>query len=67
MGLRLKYEDIQCDSTTDLRASVLDCVENGTKNLYVIVNYSGLYRTNHMLTELEKGSSEGAQEGGNQA
>ncbi len=67
MGLRLKYEDIPCDSTTDLRASVLDCVENGTKNLYVIVNYSGLYRTNHMLTELEKGSSEGTQEGGNQA
>ena len=54
MGLRLKYEDIPCGSTTDLRASVLDRVENGTKNLYVIVNYSGLYRTNHMLTELEK-------------
>ena len=50
----LKYEDIPCGSTTDLRESVLDCVENGTKNLYVIVNYSGLYRTNHMLTELEK-------------
>ena len=65
MGLRLKYEDITCDSTTDLRASVLDCVENGTKNLYVIVNYSGLYRTNHMLTELEKGHKPGgSQEGG---
>lgn len=68
MGLRLKYEDIPCDSTTDLRASVLDRVENGTKNLYVIVNYSGLYRTNHMLTELEKGQeAEEAQEGGHQA
>ena len=29
-------------------------VQEETKNLYVIVNYSGLYRTNHMLTELEK-------------
>ena len=72
MGLRLKYEDIPCGSTTDLRASVLDCVENGTKNLYVIVNYSGLYRTNHMLTELEKGSGSGGgqsdnQKGGGQA
>ena len=72
MGLRLKYEDIPCGSTTDLRASVLDCVENGTKNLYVIVNYSGLYRTNHMLTELEKGSGSGGgqsdnQKGGDQA
>ena len=53
MGLRLKYEDISCGSTTDLRASVLDLTKNGTKNLYVIVNYSGLYRTNHLLTALE--------------
>lgn len=58
MGLRLKYEDVSCDSTTDIRASVIDCVQNGTKNLYVIVNYSGLYQTNHMLTELEKGGEE---------
>ena len=55
MGLRLKYEDVPCETTTDLRASVIDCARTGTKNLYVIVNYSGLYRTNHMLSELEKG------------
>lgn len=59
MGLRLKYEDIPCESTTDLRATILDRAENGTKNLYVIVNYSGLYRTNHLLTELEKGMEGG--------
>lgn len=53
MGLRLKYEDIPCGSTTDLRASVLDLTKNGTKNLYVIVNYSGLYRTNHLLNALQ--------------
>ncbi len=58
MGLRLKYEDIPCETTTDLKASVADCAENGTKNLYVIVNYSGLYRTNHMLAELEKGGED---------
>lgn len=58
MGLRLKYEDIPCDSTTDLRETVVDKTKNGTGNLYVIVNYSGLYRTNHMLTELEKGGGE---------
>ena len=58
MGLRLKYEDIPCETTTDLKAVVADCAKNGTKNLYVIVNYSGLYRTNHMLTELEKGGAE---------
>ena len=57
MGLRLKYEDISCDSTTDLKQSVIDLTSNGTKNLYVIVNYSGLYRTNHMLSELQKGGN----------
>lgn len=54
MGLRLKYEDIPCSSTTDLRATVQERTVNGTGNLYVIVNYSGLYSTNRMLTELEK-------------
>lgn len=57
MGLRLKYEDIPCASTTDLKQSVVDLTTNGTKNLYVIVNYSGLYRTNHMLSELQKGGN----------
>ena len=59
MGLRLKYEDIPCSSTEDMRGTILDLVKNGTKNLYVIVNYSGLYRTNHLLAELEKGTEGG--------
>ena len=59
MGLRLKYEDIPCDSTTNLRATVQERTEYGTGNLYVIVNYSGLYSTNHMLTELEKAGKGG--------
>lgn len=54
MGLRLKYEDIPCESTEDIRSCILECAAHGTKNLYVIVNYSGLYRTNHLLTDLEK-------------
>lgn len=54
MGLRLKYEDIPCDSTTDLRKSIEELTMNGTKNLYIIVNYSGLYRTNYLLHELQK-------------
>ena len=53
MGLRLKYEDIPCESTADLRAAVERLTREGTKNLYVIVNYSGLYRTNRMLTDLQ--------------
>ena len=60
MGLRLKYEDIPCESTTDMEATIEHLTKNGTKNLYVIVNYSGLYRTNHLLTSMqdqEKGGS----------
>ena len=58
MGLRLKYEDIRCTSTTDLRGTVEKLTKTGTKNMYVIVNYSGLYRTNHLLGELEKATKE---------
>lgn len=54
MGLRLKYEDIPCESVTDLKERVGQLLAVGTGNLYVIVNYSGLYSTNHMLKELEK-------------
>ena len=53
MGLRLKYEDIPVSSTTDLKKTIEELTESGTGNLYVIVNYSGLYRTNHLLTELQ--------------
>jgi UDP-N-acetylmuramyl tripeptide synthase len=54
MGLRLKYEDIPCDSTTDLKSIILKYTLEGTGNLYLIVNYSGLYSTNAVLTALEK-------------
>lgn len=54
MGLRLKYDNISCDSTTDMRKTIEELTKNGTKNLYVIVNYSGLYRTNRMLNELQE-------------
>lgn len=60
MGLRLKYEDIPCRSTEDMEGTILELAKSGTKNLYVIVNYSGLYRTNHLLAELEKKSEGGS-------
>lgn len=62
MGLRLKYEDIPCDSTTDMRSTIIDRIQYGTGNLYLIVNYSGLYRTNHLLGKLKEEF-----QGGNQA
>ena len=59
MGLRLKYEDSPASSTTDLKKRVEELAANGTKNLYIIVNYSGLYRTNHLLKELQNAKNGG--------
>lgn len=58
MGLRLKYEDIDCGSTTDLKGTIEALTTTGTKNLYVIVNYSGLYRTNHLLAGMDDNRKE---------
>lgn len=65
MGLRLKYEDIPCGSTTDMKKSIIDLTARGTKNLYVIVNYSGLYQTNHLLNALAKTSAADTEKGEN--
>jgi len=54
MGLRLKYEGISCDSTTDLSQTLTHLLKNGTKNVYLIVNYSGLYSTNRLLERLRE-------------
>jgi len=54
MGLRLKYEGIPCDSTTDLSQTLTHLLRNGTKNLYLIVNYSGLFSTNRLLERLNE-------------
>ncbi len=55
MGLRLKYDDISCDFLSDFQGTVRQLAEQGTGNLYVIVNYSGLYRTNRILSRLQGG------------
>ena len=53
MELRLKYEDIPCTSVLDMRTAIEKLVISGTKNLYIVVNYSGLYQTNRLLQELQ--------------
>lgn len=58
MGLRLKYEEITWNFTADLRKTVRKLAAEGTGNLYMIVNYSGLYRSNHILERLQKGEYE---------
>lgn len=60
MELCLKYDGISCKSTRDLRRTVEEITMKGSKNVYIITNYSGLYRTNRMLGELQSAGREGA-------
>jgi UDP-N-acetylmuramyl tripeptide synthase len=60
MALRFKYDEIACDTTTDLRSVIQERLQHGTKNLYVIVNYSGLYQTHHLLKKLAEKTKGGA-------
>lgn len=54
MQLRLKYEDIPCEAVDSIEIAVRQLAEKGTKNLYIISNYSGLYETNQMLHRMQK-------------
>lgn len=60
MGLCLKYNGIPCDSTRDIGRTVEELIAADSKNLYIITNYSDLYRLNRMLGELESAWKEGA-------
>lgn len=54
MRLRLKYVDIESKLEPDVEKAILDCIRNGCKNLYVLVNYTGLYSTHNILKKLEQ-------------
>lgn len=54
MALRLRYDGVHCTWTDDIREAIRNKAVAGTGNLYVIVNYSGLYPVNRLLHELEK-------------
>lgn len=53
MQLRLKYVDIPSDLEPDIENAITAKLQNGTKNLYVLVNYTGLYSTHNILKKLE--------------
>lgn len=53
MQLRLKYVDISSDLEPDIENAITSKLQNGTKNLYVLVNYTGLYSTHNILKKLE--------------
>ena len=53
MRLRLKYVDIPSDLEPDIEKAITSKIQNGTKNLYVLVNYTGLYSTHNILKKME--------------
>lgn len=54
MELRLKYEDIPCRTAEHIRRLIRELTRHGTGNLYILVNYSGLYRMNRLLQRMQK-------------
>lgn len=58
MEVRLKYEDIASRCGRDIRETVEELTRRGSRNLYIITNYSGLYRTIGMLDEMQAAGKE---------
>lgn len=53
MGLRLKYTDILSMMEPEVEKAICERVENGCRNLYVLVNYTALFATRNVLKRLE--------------
>ena len=53
MRLRMKYVDIPSLLEPDVETAVRKRVEDGVKNLYVLVNYTALFSTRNILKKLE--------------
>ncbi|WP_296835025.1 MurT ligase domain-containing protein [Marvinbryantia sp.] len=56
MRLRLKYVDIPANLEQDVEKAIRERIANGCKNLYVLVNYTGLYSTHNILKRMEEAS-----------
>lgn len=58
MRLRLKYVDIPSSLEPDIEKAICERIENGCKNLYVLVNYTGLYSTHNILKKIQSARNE---------
>lgn len=52
MRLRLKYVDIPSQLEEDIKTAIQKKLDEGSKNLYVLVNYTALYGTHLILKEM---------------
>lgn len=53
MRLRLKYVEIPSILEPDIEKAIGDRIKDGVGNLYVLVNYTGLYKTHMILKRME--------------
>lgn len=53
MRLRLKYVDIPSHLEESIETAIRNKIANGVGNLYVLVNYTGLYSTRNILKRME--------------
>ena len=56
MRLRLKYVDIPAKVERNVSEAIQDRIKNGVGNLYILVNYTGLYSTRNTLKRMEEES-----------
>ena len=56
MRLRLKYVDISSKVERNVAEAIQDRIKNGVGNLYILVNYTGLYSTRNTLKKMEEES-----------
>jgi UDP-N-acetylmuramyl tripeptide synthase len=54
MRLRLKYVDIPAFLEADVEKAIRSRIQDGTGNLYVLVNYTALFSTRNILKRLEE-------------
>ena len=54
MRLRLKYVEIESRAEPDVEKAILSKLKEGTGNLYLLVNYTGLYTTHNILKKMEE-------------
>ena len=54
LKLRFKYEDIRADVYEEIESAIRRAIHQKEKNVYVLVNYTCLYKTHLLLKEMER-------------
>lgn len=53
MRLRMKYVDIPCEMIRDVKSAIEARLADGCGNLYVLANYTALFSTRNILSEMK--------------